>query len=647
MQSIIRGFLPALLCGLLLLAGCGSGGGSDEISDDSFDEASRLVNVKGDIQDLQCECAMQAGDYTSISKCKADLFKLEPARGAQCLRDVFDDHPRDLPAVKCEISAFEDLASCSRKASCNTKANGSCLFAFLKQQRSCPTGPATNGDSFGIQMTNGVTFPAFPGLTLDMPPVNVSLVGEDYYPFSPLAKLPSFVNDDDDLLNDEVDSLSSGSLRDVNSKLEYQFKIKDFTVQVDPIESFKYVYTASGTLKNTAGADVNNWHGLPFNISVKQDLNTAPDSVKESASLLRATWAVTTDFHIDAPMVPGGFTASAPGQLLATDSRFDAWVESCQNLPGDQMASVFADSFNANFKETCRCSPDTATREACRSDAPSPRKKCFAQVVKLDPAAAEVAKCVIEEFDDQVEGLDGIACCANPGDLGCMSRTLGTNGGSIDQKFNFCASSDTERDAAEALLFCMGDAPPPPPPSVDFSADPAQCDNTTMLASGTAGDVMVFTQTRVLNPMGLPYPRFYAIFDLAQFSELATLDAAQPLLTALHAIDNDSSAKSKDSCALPNIVSIAMDGDTATPPDLGSINTRINDIQNGLVNLPMFIAMGKQQAEEFAQELYQDLVCPAFVNMTDSIKISVPNKPIVSSILTLGLKQALLKAVKC
>jgi hypothetical protein len=616
-----------------------------------LDAASRLVSVKDEIQNLQCECAVRAGTYASVADCRADIFKLEPSGDAQCLRDLFVANPLDEPAIDCQLSGFEGLASCIASANCNDEAGAACVTDFDARLNACPKGPATSGDSFGIDLADGVSIPFQNGLILNLPAAEAYFADENFYPSNALSNLPTFTNDDADPLNDDVDSLSSGKLTNTDGTLEYQFDITDFTVAIDPIETYKYSYTAVGTLTNSLGGDVLDWNGVPLSINVKHDIQAAPDSTSEASAVRQAQWMVMADYTIGVPTVPGGITSSAPTQLLAKDSFFDASVDSCQNLPVDQLTAIYGASLDANIEERCRCAPDDAARAQCllARDNVSPRSDCLAQLVDNDPLAAEVTECVIEDLDLEANSMAGLACCANPGDTGCLDRS-----GYFDatQTFRNCASSAAARDVAEAVLFCMGPPPPPPPAPVDFSDDPARCDNVTSLASGIAGDFMVVTASRKLDGDGNPYPRHYMILDLTlpEIGELAALDAAQPLLTALYGLDAGNLTEVKDQCELPNIVSIALDGD-GTPPDFGSINDRIRDLQNGLEDLPAFIARGRAQAEAYAEQLYKQLVCPAVSVIVSALSLPVPGgniaAQIVADIINAMIKQAILGVFGC
>lgn len=639
--------LPVLgiIFGLLLMGGCSGGGDAPPTT--PLDEASRLVVAKAEFQRLQCECDVQAGTYASVASCKADKFKLEPDADAQCLRDIFAANPLDVPTIACELSTLEGLSSCIAAASCNEEASQACLAGLEGRQDVCPKGPATSGDTFGIDLANGVSFPFPGGLSLNMPMAEIYFDDNNFYPSTPVTKLPTFTNDDDDLLNDDVDSLSGGKLTDAAGTIEYNVDIIDFTVAIDPIETYKYNYTATGTLTNTTGSDALGLNGVPLFISVKHDINAVPDSTSEESVIRRAQWSVMADYSIGIPFVPGSIMASAPTRLLAKDSFLDASIDSCQNLPGDQLAVVYGESLDANYDELCRCAPDDATRSQCllSREGLSPRVDCLDQLVDLNPLAAEVTECIVEELDFETDAMTGMVCCANPGDSDCLSSS-GTF--TAAQTFSRCATSAVTRDTANAIFFCMGPPPPPPVPTVDFSSDPARCDNTKMLASGVPGDFMVVTASRQLDGSGIPYPRHYIILDLVQLSDLATFDAAQPLLTALYGIDAGSPTEVKDQCDQPNIVSIALDGD-GTPPDFGSVNARISDVQNGLAGLPAAIALGKMQAEAYVKELYKASVCPAFTNMTDFVKIKVPGPGSIytSAIATAIAKKAILSAVGC
>lgn len=636
-----------IFSGLLLIAGCSGSDGPAALQD----EASRLVAAKAEVQRLQCECAVQTGAYVNVAACEADLFKLEPAGDAQCLRDVFAANPVDVPAVDCELSELEGLASCIAAANCDENASDVCFDGLDQRLNACPKGPATSGDTFTIAAANGASIPIPGGLILNMPGAKVAFEDEDFYPSNLLSELPTFTNDDADFLNDDVDRLSGGNLTSTDGTIEYSFDITDFMVAIDPIETFKYNYTATGTLTNTLGGDAFNLNGAPFFITVKHDIKIAPDSTSEASAIRQAQWSVMADYWFGAPpFVPGSIRASAPTQLLATDSSFDALVDSCQNLPGDQLALILGSSVDDNFGQLCRCAPDDAARVQCLlgKDNVSPRNDCLAQLVDQDPLAAEVTECIIEELDFDTDSMTGRVCCAaNPGDPDCLN-----SGGALDvaQSFRRCTPSDAARDVAEAVLFCMGPPPPPPPPPVDFSSDPARCDNTTNLASGVPGDFMVITRSRLLDGNGIPHPRHYVIFDLTQLSSLATLDAAQPLVTALYGLDAGSIKAVTDQCELPDIVSIALDGD-GTPPNFGSINGRISDVQNGLNDLPTFIAQGRARAEEYARRLYKQIVCPAVSTVVGTLSLPAPGGNVaaqfVADAVNAMIKQAILGSFGC
>ena len=644
-----------LIIGLLLLGGCSSGdSGSNPTANNAcpavvlpptpFDEASRAVSVAAEFKHLHCECLVQGGEYACVADCLADNFKLEPNADAQCLRDVFTGNPLDATAIECGLTVLEDFTSCYAAASCNPDAIISCVLDTESREAMCPQGPATSGDTFSIALANGITIPGGPPgsgvpelLTVNMPSAELFFSKDKFYPsalIEPKLKLPTFTNTD-------VDSLAGGTFVVIEDGSEQNFDITDFTVTADNVDSSKYNYTVTGTLASGVGNPIV-IDGTPLFISVKHDINAVPEFTSNAVSVRQSLWEVTADYSLGAAEnLP--FASDVPTQLIAKDSLFTEQSESCSNLPGDQLATIYGESLDTNFDESCRCAPDDASRTQCllAKGSESPRNECLAKLLDSDPLATEITECIIGGLDRNADKLAELVCCANPDDTSCLSSSGGNIYSGTSAAAFFCANSDAELDTAEAIFSCMG---PPPPPPLDFSDDPARCDNMTELASGMPGDFMVVTHSRKLDSnSGEYYPRHYMIMDLNQLTELATLDAAQPLLLSLYTQDADTSADRKDQCEEAGKVSIALDGD-GSPPDLNALNDRINELQNGLENLSDFIAQGKAEAEAYAEDLYQNSVCPA---VEESLEHTTRGDKKATKLLLFIIRKSILSRLGC
>ena len=167
-----------------------------------------------------------------------------------------------------------------------------------------------------------------------------------------------------------------------------------------------------------------------------------------------------------APPIPfGGST-----KLIAYDSFFDAALESCQDLPGDQLAAVFGESLDASIDEACRCAGDETAQAQCLTAKQDFRSDCLAQIADLDPIAVEVTECLVEQLDADTELMVGQACCENPGDLDCLSTDPLSGSFGAGMNVSQCVPSDEARGFADVIVSCLS---PPPPPPVDFSDDPA------------------------------------------------------------------------------------------------------------------------------------------------------------------------------
>ena len=563
------------------------------------------MSVKDQVQNLQCECAAQAGTYASVADCRSDIFKLEPLGDAQCMRELFAANPLEAPMLDCNLTELENLASCLAGASCNEDLTLACLGDFDQRLTACPTGPGTLGDSFGFDSSDAVAMSA-PGIPeLRFTAATAIFTDQSFYPGTsilPFSNLPTFTDAD-------IGSLEGGTLTD--GAESYNFDVTSFTVSVDPLFSFLLNYTASGTLTDSSGVDV-----ATLVINVQNESHDPPDTTITEPGFKRMEWSADASYEINlpgAPVPPIAFSGST--KLVAYDSFFDAALESCQDLPGDQLAAVFGDSLDASIDELCRCSEDETVRAQCLLAKQDFRSDCLAQIVDLDPIAAEVTECLVEQLDTDTELMSGQACCANPGDVDCLSS--GPFSGSLGAGLEVaqCLPSDEARGFADAILACLR----PPPLVIDFSDDPARCDNETSLASGEAGYFMVVTRSRKLDPNDVPYSRHYLILDLTQLSALATIpvDAVQQFLFSLFLLDADTSPGATDQCERPNIVSIALDDADATANFI-AVSDNIRFVQEGLVALPDEIAGGFTDIEAYVEQLYENEICPTFDEIIDA-----------------------------
>lgn len=662
MRLIYRLPVIALIFGLLLLGGCSSGDNSqladepiktaclaveDPAPPTPFDEASRLVSVQAEIQRLQCECAVQAGTYACAADCEADLFKLEPNGNAQCLRDLFAANPLEAPMLDCNLNELEGLASCMATASCNEDASLACLAGLEDRLNVCPTGPGSLGDSFGFDVSDPVDT-AFLGIPeLSFPAAQAVFTDQNFYPGTsilPVVKLPTFTSTD-------VASLAGGTLTDVPGALniEYNFNITSFTVAVDPIQTFLLNYTATGTLTEVPGSTPAGFDGATLSISVTKDSQASPDATDTGPGFKQTQWLVNdvdAEYTITLPNSTE-LIFNTPTRLLAYDSFFDAALDSCLDLPGDQLATLYGESLDAAFDQVCRCVADDTERTQCLLGKQSPRMDCLAQAVAIDPIATEVTECLVELLDEETDIMATQACCVNPGDFDCLNPDpfSGSLGGGLDA--GRCVPSVEARDLADAILSCMGPEPPPP---VVFSDDPARCElnDPNILVSGQTGDFMVVSRSQKVDPItGNFYKRDYLVMNLSKLSLLATIpvDAVQEFLFSLYLLDADPSKDAKDQCELAGIVSIGLDYSGA-PPEYLQAADLIRDVQAGLGGLQSKIDEGKAQAEAFAEELYVGFVCPAFQGVVDSNQAANSGGG-KSAIAKLIFKKLLLSAIGC
>jgi len=649
MRLIYRLPVIALIFGLLLLGGCSSGDNSqladepiktaclaveDPTPPTPFDEASRLVSVQAEIQRLQCECAVQAGTYACVADCEADLFKLEPNGNAQCLRELFAANPLEAPMLDCNLTELEGLASCLTTASCNEDASLVCLTDFDDRLNVCPTGPGSLGDSFGIELSGPVNTALLGISEMNFPAARVVFTDQSFYPGAsilPLTNLPTFTNTD-------VGSLVGGTLTNVPGAptFEYSFDITSFTVAADPIQTFLLNYTATGTLTDTLGGNPVGLNGATLDINVAIAQHTSPDSTVTEPGFRQVEWAADADYTFT---FAGGAIASFGGEssrLLAYDSFFDAALDSCLDLPGDQLAALYGESLDATFDQACRCAADETERDQCLSAKPSPRIDCLTQVVNFSPLAAEVTECLVEELDDETEFMTTQACCANPGDFDCLSPDNFSSTISAGLNTGRCTSSDEARDLGDAILACMRPLP------VDFSDDPARCDNVNSLASGEAGDFMVVTRSQKLDLNGVPYLRHYLILDLSKINVLASIpvDAVQQFLFSLYLLDANTSNDATDQCEQAGIVSIALD-DINTTADFIALSASIRAVQDSLDAVPGLIQGGVTDMAAYAEQLYTNEICPTFDEIIDAGLMTAP------PILDILLKNVLLDRLGC
>lgn len=642
----------ALILGLASMGGCSSS--EDPGSSAILDEASRLVLVKDEIQLLQCECAVQAGAYASVADCRADVFKLEPTGNAQCMRELFAANPLEAPMLDCNITELENLSSCLAGASCNEDLSLACLDDFDERLMVCPKGPGTLGDSFGIDLSGAVDLPVLGVPGVSFPASKAIFTDQNFYPGTstlPFANLPTFTITD-------IGSLDGGTLTNVTGSpvIGYDFDVTSFTASVEPNLTYLLNYTATGILRDTSAGTPTAFDGATLIINVQNESHEPPDTTVTEPGYKQMEWSADASYQI---ILPGGIPPLPPfngsTKLIAYDSFFDAALESCQDLPGDQLATVFGSSLDASIDELCRCSEDETVRAQCLLAKQDYRSDCLAQIVDLDPVAAEVTECLVEQLDTETDLMAGQACCENPGDFDCLSAdpTSGNFGAAMN--VSQCVPSDEARGYADAIVACL--SPPPPPPPV-FSDDPARCEPTQdMLASGQVTDFMFVSRSQKVDPTtGSLYKRDYLIVNLEKLTRLAvvsraeSLDTVQQFLFSLYYLDADPSPNAKDQCEQPGIVSLALEyvGD---PPQYLQLGGLVGDAGAGLDNLDDLITNAQDTVEAFAVELVQDLLCPAFESaVTENsaaskfcLKLSCTAQVIAAKV----VETALLAAVGC
>lgn len=643
--------------GLVLIVGSGGGGGDggggddgggdDGGGDDALDQSERLLAAKADFQRLQCDCAVQSGAYSSIAECEADLFKLEPIGNdnEQCLRDVISANLEENSNLECELVALEDLSDCTATASCSDDIFATCLTELERQLSACP-GPV--GDSLVIDYSSGdpdLSSLLEPGVVVDLPQAE-AFFAEDKFNLdaSSVSFPPTFSTG-------EIVRLNGGVLADVSGPLPigYDLNVTGFGVTLPdtPSSDDRIFYSITGTLNDAIGGDPAGFDGAELNIFYSSDRTLSAGPIEMSGNAIRSrTWEASGSYSIaNRPDSAEDVFIEGLMQLTVSDSFFEEALESCQNLPGDQLVAFYNESLDTAYEELCQCADELETipggGESCRDPKQSPRPDCLEALLDISPLVAEYTECLIADLDTAAEELPELACrISDPGCTDCVQFDADSNSWISPPEIwqtNGCGASPA---ITEAFQSCLGPLPPPP---VDFSDDPARCTPTQdMLASGNEGDVMVVSLSQKLNPDSvppfLPFSRHYVILQLDQLAILQQipLDTIQQSLFALYLLDGD---PTRDQCEMPGIVSIAFD-DPATVPDFDSINTQIAEIRDALGQLPARIQEGQEQAEAAADELYNDLICGA-------VGDNYASPPGVGFWKGLLLKQLLLGATGC
>jgi hypothetical protein len=89
----------------------GCGGGNPDL-------AARLINAQNRAQQLECDCDVASGDYSSHAECSGVEFIAEPIPDAGCLAQALRQYPEDVAAVECQVGSHDAVLDCVAGVGC-------------------------------------------------------------------------------------------------------------------------------------------------------------------------------------------------------------------------------------------------------------------------------------------------------------------------------------------------------------------------------------------------------------------------------------------------------------------------------------------------------------------------------------------------
>ena len=135
MNNKLLGAGVGLLVGALGTLGCGS--------DTPANLYTQLTNNQADAVALLCEC-FEAVGATSEAECITEFGDEDSATEQACLAEVYATYRTEaLPAVECQMDAFDDVADCVNDVvACDETAIQDCFEAADTAFDACPELPA-------------------------------------------------------------------------------------------------------------------------------------------------------------------------------------------------------------------------------------------------------------------------------------------------------------------------------------------------------------------------------------------------------------------------------------------------------------------------------------------------------------------------